>query len=119
MKKVSIFSLLIALFCLVGFNAHAVVTGQIGAEWTDTDGNLVPDTASTYNIGSASYPVGTVYADSVTKTTRDIGTINFPAAAFSLSSTGAPLTASTAPGSEIDNLWQRKKDLLHRIEELT
>jgi hypothetical protein len=26
---------------------------------------------------------------------------------------------ATQHGREIDNLWQRKKDLLHRIEELT
>ena len=26
---------------------------------------------------------------------------------------------ATQHGHEIDNLWQRKKDLLHRIEELT
>jgi hypothetical protein len=26
---------------------------------------------------------------------------------------------ATQHGSEIDNLWQRKRDLIHRIEELT
>jgi hypothetical protein len=94
--------------------ALCVASGAYAAESTDeavlgnnrwsvqNDGDFVPNTASSYDIGSSGSPVDAIYAESVTLTTKIVGTVDLPI--LSATTAGAPLSASTTPKLEIDNL---------------
>jgi len=62
--------LLIILFLLSASPAFAVRTGQIGGmdtsgnyEWTVEDGDIIPGADGSYDLGSSSYEVQSIYAD--------------------------------------------------------
>jgi hypothetical protein len=66
-----------------------------------TADGIAPVSSST-DCGSASVPFDVVYANTITKTVPTVGIVSLPVT--TLTSNGADVTASTAPGIETDNL---------------
>jgi hypothetical protein len=97
---------LIALFIATGVYAKdSNDTGYLGNDqWAvQNDGDMIPQEASTYDIGEAALPVHELFADHVTLTTPLVGEVALPLTGFTYTN-GAQLSTSTAPGLEIDNL---------------
>lgn len=103
------FLLLIAVMLALSGTVYAVDatdTGTLGADqWAvESDGDLVPE-ATGYNIGSDEHPVGILYVNTLTLSTPNKGQVNLPIASYIASGSAAAfnITASTAPGLEMDN----------------
>ncbi len=86
----------------------AVITGGTIAGVTinsSTIGATAPSTvAATTITGSTSVSSPTILATTITLTTPNIGSVNLPINSFLSSADSSPITTSTAPGLEIDNI---------------
>jgi len=70
---------LIALpFMAQAYTVNGTETGALGADqwYLQNDGDLVPHTDSSYDIGESSSEVATIYGDTVTVTTLNVGTVD-------------------------------------------